>query len=127
MFFWVKMYPTVFQSCTPCAPFVCDVVCIGPSVYVLCSDWLAPFFLDLCSLVLGIGPRLDLPAAKYGVDESPPHVDPRCHPEHLHPARHGVLTTTEEEMHHQMYSNTTTNYLCSVTYSNYHNSTITRL
>lgn len=64
---------------------------------VSCGDRPAPLLLSLRSVLLRDGPRLDLPAAEYGVDESTADIDPGCQPEHLPPACQGVLTTTEEE------------------------------
>lgn len=70
----------------------------GCTIYVLCGDGPAPLLLlSSCSLLLGVGPRLDLPAAEYGVEESAADVDPGRHPEHFPPALQGVLTTREEE------------------------------
>jgi len=56
-----------------------------------------PLLLWICSVLLHDGPRLDLTAAKYGVEDGAAKVDPGSDPEHLPPARHGVLQTTEEE------------------------------
>lgn len=61
------------------------------------GDRPAPLFLSFRSVLLRDGPRLDLPAAEYGVDESAAGVDPGRQPEHLPPACQGVLTATEEE------------------------------
>lgn len=47
--------------------------------------------LLLLSVLLSYGPRLNLPGAKYGVDESAPDVDHGRHPEHLPPAGQCVL------------------------------------
>lgn len=62
-------------------------------VYVLCGEGRVPLSLSLFSLLLCDGPRLDLPAAKQGVEKSTADVDPGCYPEYLSPSRQGVLTT----------------------------------
>lgn len=50
--------------------------CVGLYIRVLCGDGRAPLFLSFCSLLLSDGPRLDLPAAEYGEEESTADVDP---------------------------------------------------
>lgn len=74
------MYPAVH-------PYFKAVGCICS----LCRDGPAPLLLCLCSLLLCDGPRLDLSAAKYRVDERTGDVDPSSDPEHLPPARQGVI------------------------------------
>lgn len=64
---------------------------------VLCGDRPAAPLLSLLSLLLCDGPRLDLPAAEDGVENSTADVDPSCYPEYLSPACQGVLTSRGEE------------------------------
>lgn len=64
----------------------------------LCGDRAAPPLRSLLSLLLCDGPRLDLPAAKDGVENSTADVDPSCYPEYLSPACQGVLTSREEDV-----------------------------
>lgn len=59
---------------------------------------MASVFLGFRFVVLDDGPRLDLPTAEYGEDDSTDDVDPGSHPEHLSPACHGALRTGGEEV-----------------------------
>lgn len=83
----ISLKPTLSRSS---ASFPCRLLLSG---FTSNMDLLL-FFLPGSSLLLLLlydGPRLDLPATEYGVDDGPAHVDPSGDPEHLPPACHGVL------------------------------------
>lgn len=75
---------------------VCGLIALNPSpgwasllLFAFSSAWTYRPLLFL--LFLLDGPRLDLPAAKYCVDDGAADVDPSSDPEHRPPACHGVL------------------------------------
>lgn len=66
-------------------------------INTLRGGWHDSLLLGLLSLLLCHGPRLDLCAAKYAVEETPKETDACCQPEHFSPTIQGVLQREEAE------------------------------